>query len=162
MTIKEVGLRLICKPEFPAAAKSLPANLFVISKLQFLIGRDHRLNSISTIHAQTFRLMKKNAGTNEQHDDPGSPHREEKLAALAVHQHHAADRRKKIDDSENNVAPMRLHIRKTALQQDVCVVSNDGIDSRGLVAGEYHAGRQTESRTCAAKAIPFPFSPEKL
>ena len=66
------------------------------------------------------------------------------------HQQHTANGHQEIHDCEKNVTPMSLHIGETALQEDVGVIADDGIDARCLVARENHTGKDKRDHVLAA------------
>src|SRR6202040_3519430 len=102
---------------------SLP---LVIRECDRLVRFDHRLNWASGIHPQTFGLAEEQAGTNQRKNNPGRSQRQQELSSLAVDQHNAADGHQKVNDGENNVAPMSLDVGETALQENVGVIADDG------------------------------------
>src|SRR5208282_3837643 len=117
--------------------------LCVVQERELLVCAHHGLDSVARIDSQLFCSVKEEAGGDQGKNDSRGPKGQEKFSTLSVHQHYAANGGKEIDQRENYVAPVRLNIGKTALQQNVCVVSEDGVDAGGLVAGQDHA-RQNE------------------
>src|SRR4029077_7122542 len=97
-----------------------------------LVSVDHGLNRVPRIHTQLFSSAKEQARAEERNNNAGATHREQELASLAVHQQHATDGHQEIHDCEKDVAPVSLDIGKATLQQNVGVVTNDGVDAGGL------------------------------
>ena len=67
---------------------------------------------------------------------------------------------RKLTDGQNDVAPVRPHIRQPALQQDGGVVANNRIDAGGLVAGENDAGQDKRNDVFAMPAA-IPVRPSR-
>ena len=84
---------------------------------------------------------KQQASAKQRDDDARTADRQQEFASLAVHQQDAANGHQEIHESEKNVAPMSLHIGKAALQKNVGVVPNDGVDAGCLVARKDDAGK---------------------
>ena len=70
---------------------------------------------------------------------PAVPIPRRNFRPFAVDQQHPAEGHCKIHDGEYDVAQVSGNIRQPALQQNICVVGDDGIDARGLIAGENDA-----------------------
>ncbi len=82
---------------------------------------------------------------------PAVPSIEQELAALAVDQHDAADGHQKVDQREDDVAPVRLDVGQPALQKNVGVIADDGVDAGGCVAEQDDACQHERNNVLAAK-----------
>ncbi len=82
---------------------------------------------------------------------PEVPRMNRNLPPLAVHQRHAHHGHEKVDRGENDIAPVRLHVGESALQQNAGVEADDRVDAGGRVAGENHAGQQERDHIFAAQ-----------
>ena len=90
-------------------------SLRIVLEGKTLVGPYHCLHGAVDIHAKFFRLTKQQAGADQRDDDARGTQREKKLSSFSIHQDHSADGEKKIHERENDIAPVRLHIRKAAL-----------------------------------------------
>src|ERR1700722_12511430 len=100
------------------------SSFLVIQEGNFMVGINHRLNYSARIDPQFFGAVEQGARTYKRADNPRAAEREQKLASLAIDQQHAGNGHQEIDERKNNVPPMRLNVRKTALHQDMRVVSD--------------------------------------
>ncbi len=82
----------------------------------------------------SFRADEEAADAEHRNDDAGCAHGEEELATLAIHQRHAHDGHEEVHGGEDDVTPMGEDVGEAALQQDVGVVADDGVDAGGGVA----------------------------
>ena len=87
------------------------------------------LNSVAHVKSVLFRAQEQDADKKQANDDARCPQNEEKLPSFAVHQGHADDAHEEVEKREQHIAPMGKQIGQPALQQDVCVVSNDRVDA---------------------------------
>ena len=113
----------------------------------------------AAIDVELFRLQEQAPTLNERDDDAGGADDEEELAALAVDEHHADDGHQKVDDGEDDIAPVRAQVGEAALQENVGVVADDRVDAGGRVAEEDDAGEQKGNDVFAAQQGALPFLP---
>ena len=103
------------------------------------------------IETNLFEVAEEQGGGGEGQNDADGADGEEEFAPFAVNEKDAADGHHEIEKGEDDVAPVGLHVGKAALQEDVGVVANDGIDAGGSVAEENDAGQQERDDVLAVQ-----------
>ena len=103
-------------------------------------------------------LWKSKAVQTNEKMTPALPSESRNFLPFRSTSNDAADGEQEIHQSEDHIAPMRLHVGKPALQKNVGVVADDGIDACGLVAGQDHASENERDHVLTAQQRFFDMS----
>src|SRR5579863_1629560 len=98
-----------------------------------------------------FVADKEQAGADHGDDNSAGADRQQKLTTFAIYQHDAAKGDQEVDDLKNQVSPVGCEIRQTALQKNVGVVADDGVNAGRLSGGQDDAGEYEGDNVLAAQ-----------
>src|SRR6185437_16154296 len=119
------------------------------AEVQPLAGADHGLNRGAAIHILAFREMEEHADYDHRNDNARGAEDEQESASFFIDKDHASDGQQEVDDGEEDVAPVGMEIGESALQKDVGVVGDDGVDSGRRVAEQDDAGEHERDHVLA-------------